>query len=276
MSAPQDRNQAAVVVSQVLGVFLVMITLVTQHGELHSWRPTGTKNQEAAKDDAYRNKFARLWEDPLEDLPTFQVAATSLSPSPTPSAKATPVQTGAASMSPTLTIAVASAGAGFIPDAISAAGMAAALQLQVLTAAQAPNQGSPASLPQGHSVSKYIFLWNIVDARPLPETTERRIRTRYALVSAILAEGYLPLRESVLRPLFQQGFDATLAKERPIVGRFESFRKRAPKGGKTWRYVSVIWTPKQSLESPFTDQNEQDRVKAAIWQEDEINPPRLE
>src|SRR5439155_22772259 len=98
------------VVSQVLGVFLVLITLLTQHGELHSWRPTGSQNQAAAQDDKEGNKFARLWEDPLENWPTFQVAGVSPSPSPTstpppsPTSTQSPSRTATPSPSPTSTL----------------------------------------------------------------------------------------------------------------------------------------------------------------------------
>jgi hypothetical protein len=216
MSAPpaiQDRNQVAVVVSQVLGVFLVMITLLTQHGQLQSLQPTGTKNQAAAPEDKEGNKFARLWEDPLEDFLTFQVAAVSpsptLSPSPTSTASGSPTSTP--SPSPT----------------------------SILPVKAGQTQGSDVSLPTGHSVSKHVVLWNIVDARPLPEAMEQRLRIRYALVSAILAEGYLPLRQSVLSPLTYEDDDTSPI----IIGRLETFRK--PEGQNTWRYVSVIWSPKQ-------------------------------
>ena len=215
MSAPpiiQDTNRVAVFGSQLLGVLIVIGTVLTQQGELHSWRPTGTKTQPAAQEDQNGDKFARLWEDPLEDLPTFQAGAPS--PSPTPAAQ---------------------------------------------------NQGVPAPLASG-SV-KYTFLWNIVDARPLPEVTERRLRTRYALVSAILADGYLPLRESVLSPLFEAGPETLPARERKLVGRFETFRKANPADPKEWPYVSVIWTPKQSTKLPI-DSGELDRIKKAIREKD--------
>jgi hypothetical protein len=225
MSAPpiiQDTNRVAVFGSQLLGVLIVIATVLTQQGELHSWRPTGTKTQSAAQEDQNGDKFARLWEDPLEDLPTFQAGA--LSPSPTPAAQ---------------------------------------------------NQGVPAPLASG-SV-KYTFLWNIVDARPLPEVTERRLRTRYALVSAILADGYLPLRESVLSPLFEAGPETLPAKEHKLIGRFETFRKANPADPKEWPYVSVIWTPKQSTKLPIAKE-ELCRIKKVISGKDkpDVSPPSSE
>jgi hypothetical protein len=254
MSAPpaiQDRNQVAVVVSQVLGVFLVMITLITQHGQLRSLQPTGTKNQAAAKEDKQGNKFARLWEDPLEDFPTFQVAAVSPSPSPTstvsPSARPTPSALSTATTSPSPTS---------IPP--TKAGQ---------------TQERDVSLPLGHSVSTHVVLWNIVDARPLPEAMEQRLRIRYALISAILAEGYLPLRQSVLSPL-TYGDDDT---SRIVIGRFETFRKREDPQKNTWQYVSVIWSPKQLDLKQIEKKNpkefwfspeEQDKIKKRICTQD--------
>src|SRR5881227_2230890 len=129
----QDRNQVAVVVSQVLGVFLVMITLITQHGQLHSLQPTGTKNQAAAQEDEEGNKFARLWEDPLEGFPTFQVAAVSPSPSPTSTLSPSPTSSPMSTSSPSPT-----------PIPPTKAGQ---------------TQESDVSLPPGHSVSKHLVLW---------------------------------------------------------------------------------------------------------------------
>jgi hypothetical protein len=234
MSAPpfDDTNRVAVFGSQLLGVLIVIATMFTQQGELHSWRPTGTRNQPAAKDDQNADKFARLWDDPLEDLPTFQVVA----PSPSPS-----------------------------PALINASAVAA--PAKKVTVEQ--NQGVAA--PVGSDSVKYTFLWNIVDARPLPEITERRRRIRYALVSAILAEGYLPLRESVLKALFDADSENSLAKERQLVGRFETFRKG--KAGNPWPYVAVIWTPKQSTNLPLAE-DALNSIKQQIWQRDlgEVRP----
>jgi hypothetical protein len=298
MSAPpaiEDRNKIAVVVSQLLGVFLVIITLLTQHGEpLHSWRPTGTKNQTVASDDQNRDKFARLWDDPLEGLLTFQAGASLISPSPIPTSSLSP----SPSASPTPT--PLSSPAGETPRSPTAAPepsptLTAVAQAQIVVPA-AQNQGNPAPLPsisstptsastqtppQSGTVNQssdarrvsvsYTFLWNIIDARPLPETTEGRLRTRYALVAAILAEGYLPLRESVLKPLFKPGSESSPVKEQ--IGRFETFRKARGEGTNAWQYVSVIWTPKQleSIQLPI-DSYTLNQIEAQICQEDIRDP----
>jgi hypothetical protein len=255
MSAPpfDDTNRVAVFGSQLLGVLIVIATVFTQQGELHSWRPTGTKNQPAAKDDQNADKFARLWDDPLDDFRTFPVAVASLSPTPTPAEPAVQNQGMLQAL----------------PSVALAASPAAPAQAQSQTRRAAQNQGVPAPLPASGS-AEYTFLWNIVDARPLPEITERRRRIRYALVSAILAEGYLPLRESVLSPLFEAGSESLPLKDGNLVGRFETFRKPESKDGQNWCYVSVIWTPKQSrkLKLPI-DPNEIDRIEKAICEKDQ-------
>ena len=227
MSAPSiihDVSRPAVIGSQVLGVFIVIFTVLTQQGELHSWRPTGTKTQQIAREDQNGDKFARLWEDPLEDLPTFQVGASLPSATPTPMPNAAAAQSPSPTPTPT-----------------------------------------PAPGPLASDSVTYTFLWNIVDARPLPETTERRLRTRYALVSAILAEGYLPLRESILSPLFEAGSENLPAKERKLIGRFETFRKAKSAG--QWQYVAVIWTPKKSTKLPI-DLDELNLIQDAICKKD--------
>ena len=265
MSAPpfDDTNRVAVFGSQLLGVLIVIATLFTQQGELHSWRPTGTKNQPAAKDDQNADKFARLWDDPLEDLPTFQVAA---APSSSPSPASSLARTAALQSQPQTAAQNREPPSPSLSPTPSPAPLALA---QSQTGRAAQNQGMPAPLPASGS-AKYTFLWNIVDARPLPEITERRLRTRYALVSAILAEGYLPLRESVLSPLFEAGSESLPLKDRNLVGRFETFRKPESSDGQSWSYVSVIWTPKQSrkLKLPI-DPNEIDRIENAICEKDQ-------
>jgi hypothetical protein len=293
MSAPSfdDTNRVAVVVSQVLGVLLVMITLLTQHGELQSWRPTGTKNQTVAPDDQNTDKSSRLWDDPLEGLLTFQVGASLISPSPSPSTSPTP----------TLLPSTAGENQGSLAPSpeptstLTAAPPTSAHARIIVPAAQ--NQGKPAPLPSTSSTPtspsaevtpsqpgtknqgsharcvcvEYTFLWNIVDARKLVEMTERRLRARYALVSAILAEGYLPLRESVLSPLFKPGSESSPMKEQ--IGRFETFRKPEGEGTNTWRYVSVIWTPKQLqlIQLPI-EPDKLNQIEAQICQEDIGDP----
>ena len=70
-----DGNRLVVFGSQLIGVVIVIVGLLTQQGELHSLRPTGTKNQVAGKWQPKAERFARLWDDPLEDMPAFQVVS---------------------------------------------------------------------------------------------------------------------------------------------------------------------------------------------------------
>jgi hypothetical protein len=181
---PQDANRPLVFGSQLIGVLVVILTLVTRQAELRSTRPVGDKTQIAAQLDQNGDYFARLWDDPLAQLSTFQVASQ---------------EHGA---------------------------MASVRQDQ--KAAPTPTQST---------VGKSIFIWNILDARPLPEIKERRLRIRYGVVSALVAEGYLPTNESLLVPLGS-----------PPGGYYETFRLRSnvtPENNR-FQFVTLIWVPKQS------------------------------
>jgi len=91
---------------------------------------------------------------------------------------------------------------------------------------------------------KYKFLWNMLDARSTPDETERRLRIRYAAVSAVQALGYLPLRDSVLVPinLSAPGKNGSQP-ELTLIGYFESFQTLD--ATKELQRVCLIWTPKQ-------------------------------
>jgi hypothetical protein len=203
MSGPsivQDGNRLVVFGSQLIGVVIVIISLLTQQGELHSLRPPGRAKMLALpKTDAKTDTFARLWDDPLQDmLPVRQPAEEAIAQNPSRESPASP---------------------------------------------------SPTPTPEHAS---YIFLWNILDAAPWPDAKERRLRIRYAIVSAILAEGYRPLRVSLLHSLQTR------------VGRFETFREQGEK-----KYVCVIWTPKQSTKLPI-DQQELRKITAEIGNQNNV------
>jgi hypothetical protein len=72
---PQDANRPLVFGSQLIGVLVVILTLVTRQAELRSTRPVGDKKQIAAELDQNGDYFARLWDDPLAQLSTFQIAS---------------------------------------------------------------------------------------------------------------------------------------------------------------------------------------------------------
>jgi hypothetical protein len=68
---------------------------------------------------------------------------------------------------------------------------------------------------------------------------ERLLRIRYAVVSAVLTAGYLPLRESVLTRLDHESAEApTEPNSREPLGSFETFKAG---GGK---FVTLVWTEK--------------------------------
>src|SRR5262249_31449999 len=150
--------------------------------------------------------FARLWDDPLAQMPTFEIVskgqldAARKAPSPSETRK---THTNQNAPAPANTQPPFEAQEPAVPAA---------------------NTGITASVPQDQKTSqstaqsttgKNIFIWNILDARPPPEIKERRLRIRYAVVSAVLADGYLPTNESLLVPFGS-----------PSIGYYETFRLR--------------------------------------------------
>ena len=75
-----------------------------------------------------------------------------------------------------------------------------------------------------------------------------RPRNRYAVVSAVLTAGYLPVPESVLRPLFDEGARPPEPETITPFGYFEVFRSAVP--GQKFGRATVVWTPK---EVPITE-----------------------
>src|SRR6476646_7932341 len=72
---PQDANRPLVFGSQLIGVLVVILTLVTCQAELRSTRPVGNKTQIAAQLDQNGDYFARLWDDPLAQMSTLKIAS---------------------------------------------------------------------------------------------------------------------------------------------------------------------------------------------------------
>jgi hypothetical protein len=193
-------------------VLVVILTLVTRQAELRSTRPVGDKKQIAAQLDQNGDYFARLWDDPLAQLSTFQIAS----------------------------------------------------QEQSDAARNAVRQDQKGSqTPAQSTAGKSIFIWNILDARPLPEIKERRLRIRYGVVSALVAEGYLPTKESLLIPLGS-----------PPVGYYETFRLRSNVTSEEnrFQFVTLIWIPKQSTalnsaldpNTPALDPNSRQTIQKQI------------
>ena len=213
---PPDANRPLVFGSQLIGVLVVILTLVTRQAELRSTRPVGDKTGIAAQLDQNGDYFARLWDDPLAKMSTFAAPANE----PTPS------------LAQQLAVSAAT----------------------TKTTASAP-QDQKISQTMAHSTTeKNIFIWNVLDARPPPEIKERRLRIRYAVVSALLAEGYLPTNESLLIPLGS-----------PPVGYYETFHLRSNDTGNKdpFQFVTLIWIPKQrtALESAFDANSRQTMQK---------------
>lgn len=201
----QDANKLVVFGSQLVGVIIVVVGLLTQQAKLHSPRPAGSKTQIVAEPDRKGDRFARLWDDPLEDLPAFQVVSQTQMPSAT-----TP---------------------GEGPSPITA------------VAALPPSVPLPQS-SQSPSATKKLLIWNILDARPVPEIKERRLRTRYAIVSALLTADYLPLRESLLSPLVLENSGGAVDLDaKNLLGYFETFRAVDDKA--ELGRVTLVWTPKE-------------------------------
>jgi len=111
--------------------------------------------------------------------------------------------------------------------------------------APSPNPATPTPIvttptsPAPRPFTK-LLIWNILDARQVPEMKERRLRIRYATVSALLAADYLPARESSLSPL--TGDRAPKGKE--PIGYFETFRA-VPTCKALFQRVILVWTPKE-------------------------------
>jgi hypothetical protein len=262
----QDANRPLVIGSQLVGVLVVILTLMTRQAELRSTRPVGEKTQVKAKLDENNDYSARLWDDPLAPLQTFEVAQaeqTDASRSAS-SAAATSVQN-------TERTPAVSPGAG---PANTAATSSPAATPPAVTAGPSPSASADRSLesPSGRGerktsiaqnqqasqqpfTSDSLFLWNIVDARPLPEIKERRLRIRYAVVSALAARGYLPTNESLLVPA---GF--------PTIGYRETFRLAhgltPGRGG--YQDVTLIWVPKQGALAKQSPSSQEPRP-SSLW-----------
>ncbi|HKP02026.1 MAG TPA: hypothetical protein VJU77_01575 [Chthoniobacterales bacterium] len=124
--------------------------------------------------------------------------------------------------------------------------------------------GSPTPTPTRPKVTK-LLVWNILDARQTAEVKERRLRIRYAIVSAILTADYLPARESLLSPLADESAPAS-AKQKgkdDVIGYFETFRA-APESKAPHQRVILVWTPKEIK----LDADRVEKVKQQIEERD--------
>src|SRR5437588_4451409 len=86
----QDANKLVVFGSQLIGVIIVIVGLLTQQSKLRSPRPTGGKPQITAGFDRSGDRFAHLWDDPLDDLVGFEKALKQSSGVSAPTDSASP------------------------------------------------------------------------------------------------------------------------------------------------------------------------------------------
>ena len=68
-----DGNRLIVFGSQLIGVLIVIVGLLTQQADLRSPRPVGKKTPSPAESSQTGDRFARLWDDPLEGLLAFHI-----------------------------------------------------------------------------------------------------------------------------------------------------------------------------------------------------------
>ena len=68
-----DGNRLIVFGSQLIGVLIVIVGLFTQQADLRSPRPVGKKTPSPTESGQTGDRFARLWDDPLEGLLAFRV-----------------------------------------------------------------------------------------------------------------------------------------------------------------------------------------------------------
>lgn len=103
----------------------------------------------------------------------------------------------------------------------------------------------------------------MVDARQVPEMKERRLRIRYAAVSAVLSADYLPARESSLSPLTGKSPTVAAQEGKDLIGYFETFRA-VPSSKGPYQRVILVWTPKELLLSGEINREAIDNVRREI------------
>jgi hypothetical protein len=205
----QSANKLVVFGSQLVGVLIVVVGLWTQQSNLQSPRPVEGKAPTSASTDRKGDRFARLWDDPFPDASEIAVAKPPAGP---PSASTVP-QPSSAPSSPAP-----------IPSS---------------------SPGPVASPSRIKELPNKLLIWNLLDARQIAEIKERRLRIRYATVSAVLTADYLPARESSLSPLTgKPSKTATAPEGKDLIGYFETFRA-VPTCKAPFERVILAWTPRE-------------------------------
>jgi hypothetical protein len=260
----QDANKLVVFGSQLVGVLIVVVGLWTQQSKLQSPRPSGGKTPAIASADRKGDRFARLWDDPFPDVseaavlkpPTGGPSPTTIAqpspppvlPSPIPSNSPGPVSIAAKSpppvaVSPERVQPCRQVRASKVKKSPPAVTLPSPVEFS--SPSPLPTAAIPTPVPPSPSPIKKLIIWNILDAGQVPEIKERRLRIRYATVSAVLTAGYLPTRESSLSPLIYKASETAGEQEgKDLIGFFETFRS-IPTCTAPFQRVILAWMPKE-------------------------------
>ncbi|MET0253706.1 MAG: hypothetical protein ABW214_06710 [Terrimicrobiaceae bacterium] len=183
-----DAHRSLVFGSQVIAVLLVVASLVGQRAELRSQRP-GARQDDAFKSETLR---VRLWDDPFRVLRELNEALARTGP-----------EDHAARLKveqPYRNIAQQQELAG-----------------QMVGASSAPPAGQMVgdrpALPE-----KTLILMIVLDGRSTPEAEELRLRSRYAVVSALSTAGYRPVSDWGIWPFLAKACEQGNPVGQPIYG----------------------------------------------------------
>jgi hypothetical protein len=242
-------NRALVFGSQLLALILVFTGAILQESQLQSARPTEAGGQIASDTTGpYSDRFARNWDDPLELFQTFTPVPLAATPASSPPPPETPENVARQSIESNN---ADPAKGKLLQDAVPTIGRSFKVS----------------------SESSVLILWNIIDARPLPEAREARLRSRYAISTVLAASGYQENKKSTLLGLGYQKQDNP---ERSAV--FEIFKRASSAASDNYPdQVWVAWHPEQSktllqdydeiikaFSSRFTTENKKELINTKI------------
>lgn len=228
-------NKSLVFGSQILALLLVMVGTFLQQSQLKSARPPGPGGQ--VSDLAAGDRYARLWQDPLEGYQTFKLAATSTSGSMAQQA---------------------------LPPVEPLAPPPVESLLERFTRRVRDDRGQ--------SVSRQWVFWNVIDARPTPEAREVRLRSRYAVVSTLAAAGYQPVFDSSLAAMPSMPGDLS----RNPAGYMEIFELEETHDGKSMvNRAYVCWIPQAaptSVENALSQSPDPTQAVATYFANTSLSP----